>query len=136
MISVGWWRAGHPGLGRAHVYLTLMRELVAHHLYDQLDQGQVPGEALANAISLAVSETADAHRVLWDEPDHNERLVLIAIASGAGPMSRQFARAHHVPRSTLDRAFRRLLKPERHVAEQGGAARIVDPLFAEWIRRS
>lgn len=114
--------------------------LLAHHLYNLLDEappGSAPPDDLAGAaLSLALDETRDAHQALWDGLGRIERLVLIALGDGQAPTGSLFAEEHRVARSTLQDALNRLVADQRHV--HPGAARkpyLLDPLFAEWLRR-
>lgn len=110
--------------------------LLAHHLYNLLEQPESPDDLAATAIDLALRETKDAHQALWDGLDRNERLVLLAIGDGQSPIGSVVAAEHRVPRSTLQDALGRLLADERHV--QRDAHRrpyLLDPLLAEWLRR-
>ena len=63
----------------------------------------------------------------------------MALADGQPVTGSELAVEHRVPRSTLREALERLLADERHVQRdwQGrqGAPFLLDPLFAEWLRR-
>lgn len=109
--------------------------LLAHHLYNLLEQPEQPDPA-AEAIELALEETRDAHQALWDSLDRNERLVLLAIGDGQAPTGSIVASEHRVARSTLQEALKRLLADQRHVQRGAdGKPYLLDPLFAEWLRR-
>lgn len=110
--------------------------LLAHHLYNLLEQSPRPDDPALAAIDLALDETRDAHQALWDGLDRNERLVLLAISDGQAPTGSIVASEHRVPRSTLQQALDRLLTDRRHV--QRGVDRklyLLDPVLAEWLRR-
>lgn len=109
--------------------------LLAHHLYNLLEQDGAadPG---AMALELALDETRDAHQAVWDGLDRNERLVLLAIGDGEAPTGSIVAGEHRVARSTLQEALERLLADQRHVRRgPDGRPYLLDPLFAEWLRR-
>ncbi len=109
--------------------------LLAHHLYDLLEQGEEDDPA-AVALELALDETRDAHQAVWDGLDRNERLVLLAIGDGQAPTGSIVAGEHRVARSTLHEALERLLADQRHLRRDGdGKVYLLDPLFAEWLRR-
>jgi hypothetical protein len=109
--------------------------LLAHHLYNLLEQPDHPDPAPA-ALELALAETRDAHQALWDGLDRNERLVLLALGDGQAPTGSVVASEHRVARSTLQEALERLLADERHLKRDAdGNPYLLDPLFAEWIRR-
>jgi hypothetical protein len=109
--------------------------LLAHHLYDLLEQATDQNPA-ATALELALEETRDAHQALWDGLDRNERLVLLAIGDDQAPTGSIVAGEHRVARSTLQDALERLLADRRHVQRnEQGKPYLLDPLFAEWLRR-
>lgn len=110
--------------------------LLAHHLYNLLEREERADDLAAAAIELALEETRDAHQALWDGLDRNERLVLLAIGDGQAPTGSVIAGEHRVARSTLREALERLLADQRHV-QRGADGRpyLLDPLFAEWLRR-
>jgi hypothetical protein len=109
--------------------------LLAHHLYDLLERQSHPDPAPA-ALELALEETRDAHQALWDGLGRNERLVVLALGDGQAPTGSLVASEHRVARSTLQEALERLIADERHVRRDAdGKAYLLDPLFAEWLRR-
>jgi hypothetical protein len=109
--------------------------LLAHHLYNLLAESKHPDPA-AGALELALEETRDAHQVLWDGLDRNERLILLAIGDGQAPTGSIVAGEHRVARSTLQEALERLLADQRHVQRNAdGKPYLLDPVFAEWLRR-
>lgn len=109
--------------------------LLAHHLYNLLEQQDHPDPAPA-ALELALAETQDAHQALWDGLNRNERLVLLAVGDGQAPTGSVVAGEHRVARSTLQEALERLLADGRYVQRDAdGKPYLLDPLFAEWLRR-
>ncbi len=110
--------------------------LLAHHLYNLLETPQPPGDLAAAAIDLALAETRDAQQALWDGLGRVERIVLMALADGQPVSGSVVAGEHRVARSTLREALERLLADERHVQrDDEGTPFLLDPLFAEWLRR-
>lgn len=110
--------------------------LLAHHLYELLDQGKPLERPAAAAIDLALIETADALQALWDGFDRNERVILMALSDGKAPTGSIVAGEHRIPRSSLQEALDRLVADERHVKrDSNGAPYLLDPLLAEWLRR-
>jgi hypothetical protein len=110
--------------------------LLAHHLYNLLDQGDHPDDPTAAAIELALAETRDAHQAVWDGLGRVERIVLLALADGHAPTGSRIAEEHRIARSTLQDALERLVADERNVRRDGqGRPLLLDPLFAEWLRR-
>jgi hypothetical protein len=110
--------------------------LLAHQLYDLLDAGDGLDEPALEAIDRALNETRDAHQALWDALPRSERIVCIALADGQAPTGSRVAEEHRVARSTLQDSLERLLADGRQVKrDPSGAPYLLDPLFAEWLRR-
>ncbi|HET7416948.1 MAG TPA: hypothetical protein VFJ61_04925 [Solirubrobacterales bacterium] len=110
--------------------------LLAHHLFELLDQGQDVQDPAAASLDLALTETADALQALWDGFDRNERVILLALSDGHAPTGTVVASEHRIPRSSLKDGLDRLLADERHVRrDDSGTPYLLDPLFAEWLRR-
>jgi uncharacterized protein len=110
--------------------------LLAHHLFEVLDEGGADADPAERALDLALGETRDAHEAVWDGLDRAERIVVLALADGAAPTGSRLAAEHRVTRSTLQRAVERLVAAEQHVVRAGGGrVALLDPLFAEWLRR-
>jgi hypothetical protein len=118
---------------RGHPQRTV---LLAHHLYNLLDGPAPPSNAAAMAVELALDETRDAHQAVWDSLGRVERVVAITLAGGGAPSGSRAASEHRVARSTLQDALERLLSDEQHIQrDETGSPRLIDPLFAEWLRR-
>ena len=110
--------------------------LLAHHLCNVLEAGRGDDDPTATALELALEETRDSHQALWDGLDRNERLILLAIGDGQAPTGSTFSDEHRVARSTLREALERLLADQRQVRRDAtGKPYLLDPLFAEWLRR-
>lgn len=110
--------------------------LLAHHLYNLLTGPEPPEDLAESAIEVALAETRDAHQAVWDGLGRNERLVLVAISDGQAPTGSVVADEHRVARSTLQQALDRLLRDGRHLHRNDeGRPVLLDPLFAEWLRR-
>jgi hypothetical protein len=118
---------------RGHPQRTI---LLAHHLYNLLDQSEPPEEPAAAAIGLALAETRDAQQALWDGVGRTEQVVMIALSDGQAPTGTLIAGEHRIARSTLQEALDRLLADQRHVRRDAeGTPYLLDPLLAEWLRR-
>jgi hypothetical protein len=110
--------------------------LLAHLLFALLDGGAQPDDALAGeALRLALEETADVHQAVWESLDRPGRAVVVALADGFAPTGQRAAREHAITRSSMQRALDRLATEEQHVVRDREGARLLDPLFAEWLRR-
>lgn len=110
--------------------------LLAHHLYEILDGGEDVDDPAIEAVRRALAETRDAHQALWDALARVERIVCVALADGRAPTGSRLADDHRVARSTLQDALDRLLADGRQVQRgEAGGLYLLDPLFAEWLRR-
>jgi len=110
--------------------------LLAHHLYNLLEQQPEHSDPAPAALELALAETRDALQALWDGLNRNERLVLFAVGDGQAPTGTVIASEHRVARSTLQEALERQLADERHVKRDAdGKPYLLDPLLAEWLKR-
>jgi AAA+ ATPase superfamily predicted ATPase len=109
--------------------------LLAHHLYNRLDD-PAPGETIAaDVLATSLGELADGYISVWTGLDRGERAVAVALADGLSPTSRRVADEHRTPRSSLQRATERLESEGQLVVRRDGELQLLDPLFAEWIRR-
>ena len=110
--------------------------LLAHHLYNLIDSDPHTDDLTAAAIGLALAETRDAHQAEWDTLGRVERIVLLALADGQAPTGSRVADEHRIARSTLQDALERLVTDQRTVQRDArGRPHLLDPLFAEWLRR-
>jgi len=109
--------------------------LVAHHLFELTSEGRDAPDLAALALELALAETADVHRTVWDSLSRAERAVLAALADGLAPTGTRAAKLHSTPRATMQKALDRLVAAEQHVIARQERPAIVDPLFAIWLAR-
>ncbi len=110
--------------------------LLAHHVYNLLDQPGQSEDVATAAIDLALAETHDAHQAVWDGLGRVERIVLLAVADGQAPTGSRVADEHRIARSTLQDALARLLADDRNIRrDERGRPFVLDPLFGEWLRR-
>lgn len=110
--------------------------LLAHHLYNVLDEPSPPTQPVSAALDRALLETTDGHQALWEGLGRPERVVLVALADGQAVSGSRLASEHRIPRSTLREALERMLADERHVRrDESGRPYLLDPLLAEWLRR-
>ena len=110
--------------------------LLAHHLYNLMDVDSDADDLATAAINLGLTETRDAHQAAWDTLGRVERIVLLALADGQAPTGSRVADEHRIARSTLQDALERLLTDQRTVQRDArGRPHLLDPLFAEWLRR-
>jgi uncharacterized protein len=118
---------------RGHPQRTV---LLAHHLYNLLDDKNATEDPASTALDPAMTETSDAHQAVWDGVGRVERVVLVALADGQAPTGSRIAAEHRIARSTLQDALDRLISDERHVGRDGdGRPHLLDPLLGEWLRR-
>jgi uncharacterized protein len=119
-------------LGAGHPQRTM---LLAHHLFNLAANGADAADAADLALELALRETSDVHRTVWDSLPRSERAVVTALADGLAPTGSRAAELHRIPRGTLQKAVERLVAAEQHVALRDGRATLIDPLFAIWLAR-
>ena len=109
--------------------------LVAHHLYDALEEQAL--HPVLVALDRALAEADDALQATWDGLNRAEQIVTAAVADGRPPTGRRLADDHQMPRSTLANATNRLVA-DGQVLRRAPASRqvaLVDPLLGEWLRR-
>ena len=109
--------------------------LVAHHLFELTSEGRDAPDLAALALELALAETADVHRTVWDSLSRADRAVLATLADGLAPTGTRAAKLHSTPRATMQKALDRLVAAEQHVIARQERPAIVDPLFAIWLAR-
>jgi len=109
--------------------------LLAHHLYEALASGDAGRDPAQVALERALEEVADALQAVWDSLERTERIVVIALAEGQAASGPRVAREHGAARSTLHKALERLVTDGQHVVRRDGRPALLDPLFAEWLRR-
>ena len=109
--------------------------LVAHHLFELTSAGGDAPDLAALALELALAETADVHRTVWDSLSRADRAVLATLADGLAPTGTRAAKLHSTPRATMQKALDRLVAAEQHVILREERPSIVDPLFAIWLAR-
>ena len=117
-------------LGRGHPQRTM---LLAHHLFDCLDEGKAsPAQA---ATDRALAEIDSACSATWESFNRAEKSVVVSIADGLAPTGSTTAREHAITRSSLQRALKDLTQSETHLIKPGPKIQLLDPLFEEWLRR-
>ena len=78
-----------------------------------LDSAARCDDPAAEALDLAIAETEDANRAVWDGVGRVERIVPIALADGQAPTGTRVSTEHRIARSTLQDVLGRLLSAER-----------------------
>jgi hypothetical protein len=121
--------AALAGFAAGHPQRTM---LLAYLLADALHDG-APAEATA-VLNAALARTEPVHRATWQGLGTTERIVLAAVADGTAPTSRALAAEHDMSRNALSAAADRLAD-HGHLLRRPRDSRLVDPLFAEWLRR-
>lgn len=109
--------------------------LLAYLLADRLlDGASADALLVGEVIDAAVARVEPACSALWEQLGTAERVVLSAVADGRGPTSRAVAAEHKIARNTLNAAAQRLAR-QGHLILEPRAARPVDPVLGEWLRR-
>ncbi len=110
--------------------------LLAHLLWVGIrPDSTATGEDLAAAVDAALRRVDPEARAVMDSLDQGARKTLRAVAEHATPLSARAGRTLDLPKGTAQHAATRLLAGA-HIERHDGAYRLVDPLLAEWIRRT
>jgi hypothetical protein len=109
--------------------------LLAHHLYDCLEDPAADETVAAAALDTALTEVEDVFVATWAALGRRERAAVVALADGLSATSRRVAQEHSTARSTMQRVVERLEAEGQLVFRDDGRLRLLDPLFAEWLRR-
>jgi len=109
--------------------------LLAHHLYDRLESPTTGEAVAARTLDIALTELEDVFVSVWASLDRGERTAVIALADGLSPTSRCVASEHGIARSTMQRVVERLEADGQLVFRSDRQLQLLDPLFAEWLRR-
>lgn len=109
--------------------------LLAHHLWNHVEEGPATMSDLRLAWDSAMRSTDQELRYLWEGLSVNERRVLAAVASGLSPyQATARAMAGLASASSAQRAVESLLG-RTLLDRQHDSLRMVDPLFGRWVRR-
>jgi hypothetical protein len=109
--------------------------LLAHHLFDRLEEPGAGEDAARDALDAALRELDDSYISLWTGLGRSERAAVVALADGLSPTSRAVAQDHGTARSSMQRAVERLEADGQLVVRHEARLELLDPLFAEWLRR-
>lgn len=109
--------------------------LLAHHLFDRLEDPAAGEDAARDALDAALRELDDSYISLWTGLGRSERAAVVALADGLSPTSRAVAQDHGTARSSMQRAVERLEADGQLVVRHATRLELLDPLFAEWLRR-
>jgi len=115
--------------------------LLAHHLYEQLDPGQVGDiDAWVDAVQKARSEGQGEIQVLWESSTSLERRAMKVIAQRTVALGSRDAdvRFGLAKGGSAQAAVERLFAAGHVVEDQATRTgwRIVDPFLASWLRES
>lgn len=109
--------------------------LLAHHLYNRLEDRATSEGIAAEVLATSLGELADGYISVWTALNRGERAAVVALADGLSPTSRRVADEHRTARSSMQRATERLKSDGQVVVRRDNELQLLDPLFAEWIRR-
>jgi hypothetical protein len=132
--------AGHPQRTMLFAHL-LHREIGLREAGSTSLHSDEPVEGLALAeaiVGLALHQTHEAHRGIWDGLSSGKKSVLAALADGIRPTGSRATERSGLTRATLQSALRELGREGQHVSriQIGGAPgdwHFIDPLFARWV---
>lgn len=125
--AVLWLTGGHP-------YAT---QELSYFLWEQTGAGEMAtGEHLERALA-AVLRSENAHfGLLWEGVSGVQKLVLQALAREPGrPYTNDYRDRHQLPATASLQTALRTLERREVIAGAGGAYRIAEPFFAEWLGR-
>jgi hypothetical protein len=124
------------GATGGHPYAT---QELAYATWEATAGGGTAGTAEVEGALVKVLRSEHNHFAqLWDEAPRSQRLALLAFADepAAAIYSADYHARHHLPANpTLQTAVKTLLTRELVGRGEGGAYRIVEPFFAEWLAR-
>lgn len=111
---------------------------LAYFLWEQVATGaSASPDRLGDALA-AVLRSENAHfTLLWEGASRPQKLLLQALARDPGrPFTAAYSARHNLPTQTNVQKALRALEQREVVAGSGGAYRIAEPFFAEWLRMS
>ncbi len=117
-----------------HPYAT---QELSYFLWEATPFDGLAGEEDLEAAIAAVLRSEHAHfQFRWDEASAVQKLILVALAREPGrPMTNAYRIRHELPSvSALQAALRALGERELVARDPGGAYRIAEPFFDEWVR--
>jgi uncharacterized protein len=105
--------------------------------------GRVPTGHFANLadVESALTEVLRSEHnhfaKIWEDATHNQRLLMIALADEpSGAHGEDYRARHGLPSAShVQRAVGQLVKEELVGRDPSGAYRIIEPFFAEWVKR-
>jgi hypothetical protein len=119
-----------------HPYAT---QRLAYELWERIPTGQIAHVADYEAAVEKVLRSEHSHlEQLWDSASVMQRRLLVALAEDptSTPYAQDYRLAHDLPTpSTLQIALAALQKKDIVASTDDGLVTIVEPFFAEWIRR-
>jgi uncharacterized protein len=105
--------------------------------------GRVPTGHFANlddvewALTQVLRSEHNHFAKIWEDATHNERLLMIALAhEPSGAHGEDYRARHGLPSAShVQRAVGQLVKEELVGRDASGAYQIIEPFFAEWVKR-
>ena len=105
--------------------------------------GRVPTGHFANlddvewALTQVLRSEHNHFAKIWEDATHNERLLMIALADEpSGAHGEDYRARHGLPSAShVQRAVGQLVKEELVGRDASGAYQIIEPFFAEWVKR-
>ncbi|HET9214254.1 MAG TPA: ATP-binding protein [Gaiellaceae bacterium] len=112
---------------------------LAYFLWELVPRGHFARLAdVETAVEQALRSEHNHFAKLWDDAPHAQRLVMLALADEPtrSPYAAAYAEAHDLPpKPALQRAIGALVSKEVAGRDPEGVYRIVEPFFADWLRR-
>ncbi|HVM17775.1 MAG TPA: hypothetical protein VM290_09365 [Gaiellaceae bacterium] len=110
--------------------------LLAHRLWEEVEQGAAAGlDEWTRAYVTALAELEPEFDARWRGLDTSEQKTLRAVIAGDGsPYRSAVLDRLELTKAMAQKALRRLAA-RAEIEAEGGKQALVDPLFAQWIRR-
>ena len=110
--------------------------LLAHRLWEVTERGRPADEdTWAEALAATFAELGESFVATWDGLEAKQRAVLAAVAASPRTLYDQSTLARfNLTKASAQTARDRLLEVGEHLDRRGDQPRLVDPLFAAWIR--
>ena len=117
-----------------HPYAT---QELAYFLWEETPFDDEASEESLSAALRAVLRSENTHFALrWEEASAAQKLLLGALAQQPGrPMTSAYRARHELPTAATIQTAIKALERRELIGMRDGAMRVVEPFFAEWIRR-
>ena len=123
------------GATGGHPYGT---QELAYFVWGRVPTGHFASLAdVESALTEVLRSEHNHFAKIWEDATHNQRLLMIALADEpSGAHGEEYRARHGLPSAShVQRAVGQLVKEELVGRDPSGAYRIIEPFFAEWVKR-